>query len=815
MEDLMNQSDSTPDQFQNRSVEDAARKTRAFQISLLFGVVAALIGLGVLAILIFRPGTIGNPRSIIGVVFLAITSFVGAYLSRIGKHQAGIAQLVVSILVISFAFPFIASRMGLQIGLLTLMLIAGIASATLKGKPAVYAIVAAAAAALYNLLMDFFGPRLAAPGKPTVISIVTGVMVVVALFVILRQFGHYSLRSKLILSFILVTLVPLLILTAVSTIRLTRNLTIDAQRGLTSNAQQVALSLDGFLARSLDNAYVDAQLSEFQEYLSLPPELRSIDENREKVLSTLRLFQQRRSSLIRSYALLDINGMNVLDTDTEKIGRSEVEFDYFVYPKETYQFYVSPVLFLDDGPAIVFSSPIWGEGGNKLGILRYEYDAYVLQSELMSLANQFKEDELYAVVVDNEYFLRLAQSRNYGLVYRSYDSFDPDTIARLQSERRFPEGGLETLTTNQPDMVSWLKDWQSETFTSPGDYASGGDPALSTVAPLKNAPWLVITRQPVDAAMGAVDTQYKISIVLSIFLVLAMAGTAILVSQMIAQPIVNLTHVAARVGQGDLSARAPIQTEDEVGELAATFNQMTEELQSTLQGLELRVAERTRAIELSADVSRRLSTLLDPLELVSEVVTQLQKVFGYYHVQVYLFDEERDFLNMVGGTGAAGKTMVEQGHKLKLGQGLVGRACETGVVNVVADTHQDPQWLPNPLLPETKSEIAVPIVLGNEVLGALDVQDDSVGGIGQQDVDLLSSIASQVAIALHNSQQYSKTQRQAARASRINEIIQHIQNTQSIGSALQVAVRELGRELDAARITVKLSPAHHDRSSDN
>lgn len=811
----MNQSNSTPDPFQITDVEDAARRTRAIQISLLFGVVAVLVGLGVLSVLVFRPGTIGNPRSIIAVILLAISSFVSAYLSRIGKHQAGITQLIGSILIMSFAFPFIASGMGLQIGLLTLMLTAGIVSATLKGKPAVYAIGAAVALALYNLLMDYFGPRLAAPGKPTVISIVTVVMIVVVLFVILRQFRHYSLRSKLVLSFILVTLIPLLILTAVSTIRLTQNLTVDVQKGLTSNAQQVALSLDSFLARSLDSAYVDAQLSEFKEYLALSPELMADEEHSEKVLSTLKLFQQRRSSLIRSYGLLDINGMNVLDTDPERIGRSEADFDYFIHPKETYQFYVSPVLFLDDGPSLVFSSPIWGEGGNKLGVLRYEYDAYVLQSELMNLANQFKEDELYAVVVDNEYFLRLAQSRDYGLVYRSYDSFDPSTTAYLQSEKRFPEGTLEALTTNQTDMVSWLRNWQSETFASPGDYDSGGNPALSTVAPLQKAPWLVITRQPVDVAMGAVEAQYKLSIILSILLVLVMAGVAVMVSQMIAKPIVNLTDVAAQVGRGNLSARAPIQTEDEVGELAATFNQMTAELQSTLQGLELRVAERTRAIELSADVSRRLSTLLDPLELVNEVVAQLQKVFGYYHVQIYLFDEEHEFLNMVGGTGAAGKTMIEQGHKLKLGMGLVGRACETGVAIVVADTRQDPQWLPNPLLPETRSEIAAPIVLGDVVLGALDVQDDSVGGIGQQDMDLLSSIANQVAIALRNSQQYLKAQRQAARASRINEIIQQIQNTQSVDNALQVAIREIGRELDAARVTVKLSAANHARLPDN
>ncbi|MFN3492588.1 MAG: GAF domain-containing protein, partial [Anaerolineales bacterium] len=225
------------------------------------------------------------------------------------------------------------------------------------------------------------------------------------------------------------------------------------------------------------------------------------------------------------------------------------------------------------------------------------------------------------------------------------------------------------------------------------------------------------------------------------------------------------------------------------------------ELQANQAALELRA----KSLATSAEVSRRISTILEPKQLIHEVVEQIKSTLNYYHVHIYLKNETNDELIIAGGTGEVGKTLLARGHKIPKGKGLVGRAAETNQLILVGDTTADPNWLANELLPETKSEIAVPIALGSEILGVLDVQQDKVNGLTQEDAELLQAISYQVAVALNNAQTYSQAQQVAERESLVNEISRKIQNTATIEQALQVTVRELGTALSAKDSRIVLS----------
>lgn len=266
-----------------------------------------------------------------------------------------------------------------------------------------------------------------------------------------------------------------------------------------------------------------------------------------------------------------------------------------------------------------------------------------------------------------------------------------------------------------------------------------------------NARMAVLTRRIVTAAL---------------LLSAGVGLAAFFIARRIAKPVRGLAVAAQQVAQGDLDVEVKVRTEDEIGQLAETFNTMAAQIKNLIDTLEQRVAGRTQRLEAVATLSEYLSSILSLEELLTEVVHQVKDRFDYYHVHIYLFDEARERLVVAAGTGVAGEQMKTEGHSIALdaAASLVARAARSKEVVVVDNVREADDWLPNPLLPETYSEMAVPIMLKEEVLGVLDVQEEDVAGLDEADASLLRSLANQVAVAIRNAHLFEEVETALARA---------------------------------------------------
>jgi GAF domain-containing protein len=180
--------------------------------------------------------------------------------------------------------------------------------------------------------------------------------------------------------------------------------------------------------------------------------------------------------------------------------------------------------------------------------------------------------------------------------------------------------------------------------------------------------------------------------------------------------------------------------------------------------LEVVVFDRTRDLErqavqlaTAADVGRAAASILDLDTLVRQVVELVQDRFKLYYAGLFLLDKGGASAVLAAGTGEAGRTMRERGHKLEVGGvSMVGAACAQREARIALDVGEEPNRFDNPLLPDTRSEMALPLVVGERVIGALDVQSSEPAAFSKGDIAVLQLVADQVAVAVDNARKFSQ-----------------------------------------------------------
>lgn len=258
------------------------------------------------------------------------------------------------------------------------------------------------------------------------------------------------------------------------------------------------------------------------------------------------------------------------------------------------------------------------------------------------------------------------------------------------------------------------------------------------------------------------------------------------------------TKIALRDDQGQIIGLVGI------GREITNYKHLELQLQGSLARL-------TRQIQAITEVAQQISGTLTLDDLFHQVVELMETQFGYYHAQIYTMVEGDMVLQ--AGAGEIGRRLKEKDHKIPLSveQSLVIRAVWEGESVWVPDVSQEPTWLPNPLLPETKAELAVPITLGAEVLGVLDVQSDKLGELNEEDRLLLIGLCGQIAIAIETrrteterARLLAEAERRARREQIIREITEKMRAANNLEQLVKITARELGQRLSAGHAVVEL-----------
>lgn len=301
-------------------------------------------------------------------------------------------------------------------------------------------------------------------------------------------------------------------------------------------------------------------------------------------------------------------------------------------------------------------------------------------------------------------------------------------------------------------------------------------------APLESAGWSLANVVDADTVLEAVvslegelDTSIR-SLVLerilpfggSVLVIMTVIG--LLLTNRLINPIRRLATAAQQIGAGEWDAPLPPAGSDEIGILSQAFAAMTVQLRELMEGLEDRVAERTQALqeanyalqrraiqlEASADVGQAIASIFDVDQLLRRTVELIRDRFDFYHAGIFLLDEAGEWAILQEATGEAGAQMKAQGHRLAVDNtSMVGWTALHRQPRVALDVGEDAVHFANPLLPYTRSEMTIPLMVGGRVMGVLNVQSTEEAAFDKDDVRTLQGMADQVAVAIENARRVS------------------------------------------------------------
>jgi len=264
------------------------------------------------------------------------------------------------------------------------------------------------------------------------------------------------------------------------------------------------------------------------------------------------------------------------------------------------------------------------------------------------------------------------------------------------------------------------------------------------------------------------NAQQRNQILLTSLVILAILVTGGLglsrIMQLTLEPLPLLVDHARRIGTGEYNLATRLEGNGELAALGENLNTIASEMGKLSTHLDITVAERTselekrnRQIQSVAEIASQIAAPHHLDDLLTTTVRLIHERFEYYHVGIFLVDDQKQFAVLKAANDETGKLLIQSGHKLGIGQrGIVGFVTDKGEARIAADVTQDQAHYRNPILPYTRAEMALPLKTGGDVIGALDIQSTEIGAFTNEDVSILQTLADQLAVAVENTRLVEK-----------------------------------------------------------
>jgi len=449
------------------------------------------------------------------------------------------------------------------------------------------------------------------------VLVVAGLLMLVVGIMIARQ---YTLRAKLITTFLFIVLLSLGLLAALDSYLMSENLKQSTNKVLDVAARQYADRIDQFNEFNLESIQSEARLPALVNYIKYRGAEPYHSHTIREILIAL---QSKQGKDIVSYAVLNRDGVNMVDTVKSFMGRNEGEETYFkevLLKKSPYQ---SPVIFSKfEEPALYFSSPIEDVTGKFFGVLRVKFNASILNNLLLDSRGRIGRGA-FAMLIDDNY-LRLIHGRRSDLQYTLATSISVVDTLVLEENGRIPHKS-KRLFAEQPELIEKLEKTRfNNTNLQVNLFGMGEDQYSLSIARLNTAPWKVVFAQPKQVLIEPVEEQTRATLLfasgIALLVVLIVSGA----TRILLEPIRRLTAVVKQIGEGNLEIKANVDTRDEIGGLAHAFNDMTNNVRGLVNDLEKEVDDH----KLTADSLRKLSQAIEQSP-VSVMITDLNGDIEY------------------------------------------------------------------------------------------------------------------------------------------------------------------------------------------